>query len=172
MTLAILLLMVGVTGRLIPRLGFKPLAVAGLVVLGAGIALFARVPAGGGYAADVLGASLVAALGMSLAYIPVLVASLSGAKPEEAGLASGLINTSYQVGSALGLAAVTAAATAAGGSPGASLTHSYHVAFAVAAGFAALGALVAVGFIRRPRGVSEEVGSGAPELDARPELAA
>ncbi len=106
MTLAILLLMVGVTGRLIPRLGFKPLAVAGLVVLGAGIALFARVPAGGGYAADVLGASLVAALGMSLAYIPVLVASLSGAKPEEAGLASGLINTSYQVGSALGIAVI------------------------------------------------------------------
>jgi EmrB/QacA subfamily drug resistance transporter len=151
MTLTILVLMVGVTGRLIPRLGPKPLLVAGLAALAAGIALFARTPLGGSFAADVLGASLLAAVGMSFAYIPALISALAGAKAEDAGLASGLVNTSYQVGSALGLAVVTAIATSATGSSATLgvLNHGYHAAFVAASGIAAAAAVVALVLIRR-----------------------
>ena len=96
MTVAIMLLMVGVTGRLIARYGFKPPMVVGLALLAVGISLLARVPVDGGFATDILGASLVAAGGMSLAYIPVLIASISNVQPEQSGLASGLVNTSYR----------------------------------------------------------------------------
>jgi MFS family permease len=83
----------------------------------------------------------------------VLIASLSGAKPEEAGLASGLVNTSYQIGSALGLAAVTAIATSAAGASVSlqGLNDGYHAAFITAAAIAGVGALVALTLIRRPR---------------------
>ena len=155
MTVAIMILMVGVTGRLIARFGFKPPMVAGLVLLAAGIALFARVPVDGGFATDVLGASLIAAAGMSLAYIPALVASLASAKPEESGLASGLVNTSYQVGSALGLAAMTAVAAAVGGEGLRGLTDGYQAAFVGAAAIAAAAAVVAATTIRRPRASAE-----------------
>jgi hypothetical protein len=63
-----------------------------------------RRPSDGRFVVDVLPASLLAALGMALAYVPATIAAMSGAKPEESGLASGLVNTSYQIGSALGLA--------------------------------------------------------------------
>ena len=152
MTVAIMILMVGVTGRLVARFGFKPPMVTGLLVLAAGIGLFARIPADGSFLVDVLPASLLAALGMSLAYIPVLIAGLSSAGPDEAGLASGLINTTYQVGSALGLAAATAIATAATtGRDAAALTDGFQASFLVAAAIAVAAAAVAGLAIRRPR---------------------
>ena len=117
MTIAIMVLMVGVTGKLVGRLGFKLPLVAGLLVLALGMAMFGRLPVGGSFAADVLAASLIAALGMSLSYIPTLIASLSAVNPEDTGLASGIVNTSYQIGSALGLAAMTAIALAATEAP-------------------------------------------------------
>ncbi|HEX5826526.1 MAG TPA: MFS transporter [Candidatus Limnocylindrales bacterium] len=113
-TVAIMVLMVGVTGRIVGRFGFKLPLVAGLLLLAAGIGWLSFAPADGSYLANVLPASLLAAVGMSLAYIPAMLAALSGARPEEAGLASGIVNTTYQVGSALGLAVITAVATAAG----------------------------------------------------------
>jgi hypothetical protein len=103
MTAAIMVLMVGVTGRLVARFGAAPVSVAGLAVLAGGIGWLSLVPVEGSFAADVLPASPVAAVGMSLAYIPVMIAALSGAAPQEAGLASGIFNTTYQVGSALEL---------------------------------------------------------------------
>ena len=151
MTVAIMLLMVGVTGRLSARFGFKPPMVVGLALLAVGILLLARVPVDGGFATDILGASLVAAGGMSLAYIPVLIASISNVKPEQSGLGSGLVNTSYQVGSALGLAAMTAiAAAVSDNSTGSGLTDGYQAAFVGAAVIAAAAALVAAALIRRP----------------------
>ena len=106
MTIAIMILMVGVTGRLISKFGFKTTLIAGLLALTGSLIWFSFVPVTGNFLRHVLGASLLGAVGMSLAYIPGIIASMSGAKPEETGLASGLANTTYQVGSAIGLAIV------------------------------------------------------------------
>lgn len=108
MTVAIMILMVGVTGKLVARFGFKSNIIAGLIALAGSLFLFSNIPSDGSFVVNVLPASLLAALGMSLTYIPGTIASMSGAKPEETGLASGLVNTSYQVGSALGLAIIVA----------------------------------------------------------------
>ena len=158
MTGAIMLLMVGVTGRVVARVGFKPPMTIGLVLLAAGIALFARIPADGTFAVDVLPASLLAAAGMSLAYIPVLIAALSSARPEDSGLASGLVNTTYQVGSALGLAAMTAVATGVTGAATdvVALTDGYRGAFLGAAGVALAAAAVAALAVARPRPAAVE----------------
>ena len=162
MTVAIMLLMVAVTGRLVARFGFKRPMLAGLALLAVGIALFARVPSDGSFVIDVLPASIVAAAGMSLAYIPLLVAALSSATPEDSGLASGLVNTSYQIGSALGLAAMTALATsvtrgdlADRAGHAAALTDGFQGAFLGAAAVAVVAALAAAVAIRR--GLSEPV---------------
>ncbi|WP_425517120.1 MFS transporter [Miltoncostaea marina] len=154
MTAAIMLLMVGATGRLVTRFGFVPVSAVGLAVLAAGVGWLSRVPVGGGFLADVLPASLVAAVGMSLAYIPVMIAALSGAAPQEAGLASGIFNTTYQVGSALGLAAMTALAAGFGadqlGDPVA-MTDGFQAALIGAAVIAGVAALAALALLRRPR---------------------
>lgn len=112
MTLAIMFLMVGVTGKLVAKFGFKSNMIVGLLILAASLILFSAVPEDGTFVANVLPASLLGAVGMSLTYIPGTIASMSGAKPEETGLASGLVNTSYQVGSALGLAIIVAISAA------------------------------------------------------------
>jgi MFS family permease len=158
MTGAIMLLMVGVTGRVVARVGFRLPMITGLVLLAAGIALFARIPTNGTFVVDVLPASLLAAAGMSLAYIPVLIAALSSAKPEESGLASGLVNTTYQVGSAVGLAAMTAVAAGITGAAtdAVSLTDGYQAAFIGAAVVALGAAAVAAVAVARPRTVPAE----------------
>ncbi|HLO70417.1 MAG TPA: MFS transporter [Flavipsychrobacter sp.] len=112
MTILIMVLMVGVTGKLVAKHGHKKIMIAGLVSLAVSLVLFSIAPTDGSYLIHVLPASLLGALGMSLAYIPTTMASMSGAKPEETGLASGIVNTSYQVGSALGLALVAVVASA------------------------------------------------------------
>ena len=157
MTAAIMVLMVGVTARLVGRFGFKPNLIAGMLLLAGGLLLFGRVPTGGSFVQDVLPASLIAAVGMSLAYIPAMIAGTATARSEETGLASGLINTTYQIGSALGLAAVAAVATsrttnrlAAGAAELTALTDGFRLAFVVAAGIAAVGALLALLAIRTP----------------------
>lgn len=102
------------------------------------------VRSGGTYLVDVLPASLVAAAGMALAFIPSLGTAISSARPDQGGLASGIVNTSYQVGSAIGLAAMTAIATSQGadqlGDPTA-LTDGYSAAFLGAAAVAVPGAV-------------------------------
>ena len=165
MTGAIMFLMVGVTGRVVARVGFKPPMTIGLVLLAAGIALFARIPADGSFAVDVLPASLLAAAGMSLAYIPVLIAALSSARPGEAGLASGLVNTTYQVGSALGLAAMTAVATGVTGAATdiVALTDGFRGAFLGAAAVALAAAAVAALAVARPRPAAVEAAAPLSE---------
>ncbi|MFI7043459.1 MFS transporter [Streptosporangium sandarakinum] len=147
MTVAVMIFMVGITARLLGRFGAKPLIVLGLGVLAVGIAGLSLVSANGSFVADVLPASLIAAVGMSLAYIPAMMSAMSGVRPEEAGLASGIVNTTYNVGSALGLAVMTAIATGQG---------STNAAFVGAAVVAAIGVVATVAFMRRPKAVAQE----------------
>ncbi|GAA0934722.1 MFS transporter [Nonomuraea longicatena] len=151
MTIAIMIFMVGITARLLGRFGAKPLIVLGLGVLAAGVAGLAFARPDGSFLTDVLPASLVAAVGMSLAYIPAMMSAMSGARPEEAGLASGIVNTTYNVGSALGLAVMTAIATSQGaaelGDLG-RLTDGFQAAFVGAAVVAAAGAVLSLAFMR------------------------
>lgn len=154
MTLLIMLGMVVLAPRVLAALGVRTTTVTGLALLAAGMAWLAMVDADGSYAVDALPASLVAALGMSLAFIPTLGTAISAAPPEEGGLASGIVNTSYQIGSALGLAVMTAVAASAGadrlGDPVA-LTEGYAAAFTGGALVAAVGALAAAGLLRTPQ---------------------
>jgi EmrB/QacA subfamily drug resistance transporter len=140
----------GATAGLVTRFGFKPVLVTGLIITAAGLAWFSQVSANGSYVSDVLFPSLLAAVGLGLAFVSMTVAAVSGVEPHEAGLASGLINTSQQIGGALGLAILatiansrTDDAVAAGDSMKASLTEGFQAAFAVGAGFAVLGAILA-----------------------------
>ncbi|MEU3216562.1 MFS transporter [Streptomyces sp. NPDC006971] len=144
MTVAIMIMMIVLAPRLMARFGAKPLIVTGLLALAAGMLWLSFARPEGTFWVDVLPASLLAAVGMSLAFIPSLGTALSSARPEEGGLASGIVNTSYQVGSALGLAAMTAVSAAYGarelGNPGA-LTDGFSAAFLGSAALAAVGAL-------------------------------
>ncbi|MBC9003011.1 MFS transporter [Micromonospora aurantiaca (nom. illeg.)] len=146
MTILIMIGMIALAPRAIARFGPKPMVVTGLAILAVGLGWLALVRPDGTFTVDVLPASLVAALGMSLAFIPSLGTAISSARPEEGGLASGIVNTSYQVGSALGLAAMTAVASAAGADrlgdlP--ALTDGYSAAFVGAGIIAAVGAVTA-----------------------------
>ena len=144
MTILLMLFMTVITAKLLGRFGARPLIAGGLLVLALGLVWLSAVEPTGTFVVDVLPASLVAALGMSLAYIPAMMAAISRVPQEQAGLASGIVNTTYQVGSALGLAALTALATSRGASELGNLpalTEGFSSAFLTAAGIAAAGAL-------------------------------
>jgi EmrB/QacA subfamily drug resistance transporter len=159
MTVAIMVLMIGASSKLIGRLGVKHSLVAGLGLLAVAMLMFVATPSttDGSFITHVLPASLVAAGGMSLAYIPALMSAVSHARKEESGLASGIVNTSYQIGSALGLAIVVAIASAQtlvdesnGVGSVDALNNGYHLAFTAAAIVAAIAAIVAFVAIRKP----------------------
>jgi sugar phosphate permease len=135
--------------------GFKPTLIAGLLLTAGGLIWFSQVSPDGKYVSDILPASLLAAVGLGFAFVPMMIAAVSGVSGREAGLASGLINTSQQVGGALGLAILATIANSrtedvmaqAGGDPQAlptALTEGFQNAFAVGAGFAIAGALLAM----------------------------
>src|SRR6476661_5865223 len=132
-------------GKLLQRFGARLVLSAGMACVAAGMAWFAQVDANGSYVADVLGPGVLTALGLGLAFVPVTVTAMAGVAPPQSGLASGLVNTSRQFGGSLGLAilATIATQTATGDDP-AGLTEGFHYAFLVGAGFALVGALVAV----------------------------
>ncbi len=151
MTITIMLVMVGFSGKLIGRFGAKTNLVLGLLLMAGALVMFANLPLNGSYVAHVLPASMLAALGMALAYIPTTMTGMAGARPEETGLASGLINTSYQVGSAIGLAIMVALSTSGSGPGGGhaaeGMLAGFQAAFlgaGIAAGAAAFAALVCV----------------------------
>jgi EmrB/QacA subfamily drug resistance transporter len=142
----------GLASQLVTRFGFKPPLIAGLLLIAGGLLWFSQVPApGGSYLADILGPSLLAAVGLGLAFVPVTIAAVTGTQPREAGLASGLINTSQQVGGALGLAILATVANSRTQdlfhsgvhNVSVALTKGYDRAFLVGAGFAILGAILA-----------------------------
>ncbi|MEV6064996.1 MFS transporter [Nocardia sp. NPDC052001] len=152
MTALIMAGMVALSPKLFARFGARTMIVTGLLILAAGLVWLSFVRADGNFLVDVLPGSLIAALGMSLAFVPSLQTAISAAPPEEGGLASGIVNTGYQIGSALGLAAVTAIASAAGAEKlgdTLALTDGFAAAFRAAAVIAAVAALAAVLTFRR-----------------------
>jgi EmrB/QacA subfamily drug resistance transporter len=173
MTAAIMLLMVVVAPRVVNRFGVKTPVVAGMLLLAAGMAILSLVRPDGNFAVDVLPASLIAAAGMSLAFIPSLGTAISSARSEEGGLASGIVNTSYQVGSALGLAAMTAVAASQGADQLAdvgALTDGYSAAFIGAAGIALVGALLAALLLHVPKATA--MVASDTQIDDREPIAA
>ncbi|WP_040766992.1 MFS transporter [Tsukamurella sp. 1534] len=152
MTALIMLGMIVLAPRIMGAFGPKVPIVAGLLILATGMGWLSQIRPDGTFWVDVLPASLVAALGMSLAFIPSLGTAISSARPEEGGLAAGIVNTSYQVGSALGLAAMTAVAAAFGadqlGNPQA-LTDGFSAAFLGAGAIALVGSGIALVTLRR-----------------------
>ena len=163
----------GVASALVTRFGFKPVLVAGMVLTAIGLIWFSQVEVGGTYVGDILFPSLIAAVGLGFAFVPMTIAAVSGVAPHETGLASGLINTSQQVGGALGLAILASIANsrtdelmqAAQGAQSAlpsALTEGFQLAFIVGAGFAVLGAILAATLIssKESRAHAEAAQSG------------
>jgi MFS family permease len=159
----------GVAQGLTTRFGARRVLPAGLLLSAAALVLYARLPVDGHYFWDVFPAFLLSGIGLALAFVPMQIAALTGVQPAEAGAASGLINTSQQIGGAVGLAAATTIATTftthyvhahAGASAfgGPALTHGFEIAFYVLAALAAVGAVVAAAFI--------ESKPGEPQVEA------
>jgi EmrB/QacA subfamily drug resistance transporter len=146
----------GVASQLVTRFGYKPVLAAGLLFIVVGLVWFSRVSVGGGFTTDILGPSLFAAAGLGFAFVTTTIAAVSGVAESEAGLASGLINTSQQIGGALGLAVLSTLATSrtddvmsAGGSSLANgLTEGFQAAFLGGAAIAALGFVLTLLLIR------------------------
>jgi EmrB/QacA subfamily drug resistance transporter len=143
----------GLSARLVGRFGVHRLLVFGLAVAAAGLALFTRVPVDGSYWVDVLPASLVLALGMGNAFVPITIAATANVAASDSGLASGILNTSQQIGGALGLAilATVAAETTAsfGEVTPEALVSGYQRAYLIGAILLAAGAALALGLLRR-----------------------
>jgi EmrB/QacA subfamily drug resistance transporter len=140
----------GVASQLTTRVGFKPVLAAGMVFIAAGLVWFSQVSPGGAFLTDILGPSLLAAIGLGLAFVTSTIAAVSGVADRESGLASGLINTSQQVGGALGLAVLATIANSVTGSslaPG-PLTDGFQAAFLAGAGIAVLGLVATLTLIR------------------------
>ncbi|WP_234320085.1 MFS transporter [Streptomyces sp. SBT349] len=154
MTGAVMLMMIVLAPWFQSRFGPRTMIAVGMAALAAGMLWLSLVRPDGSYWADVLPASLVAAIGMSLAFIPSLGTAISSARPEEGGLASGIVNTSYQIGSALGLAAMTALAASRGADElgdAAALTDGFSAAFTGAGAIAAAGAVLTLVTLRTGR---------------------
>ena len=140
----------GIASNLTTRLGVKPVLILGLILTAIGLGWFAQISPEGTYVGDILFPALISAFGLGFAFVPMTIAAVAGVEPHEAGLASGLINTSQQVGGALGLAILAAVANSrtdsvveAGSSLPVALTEGFQTALMVGAGFAILGALLA-----------------------------
>jgi EmrB/QacA subfamily drug resistance transporter len=151
--------------KLMTRFGPRAMLFPGLTLIAIGLALFTRVPEHGSYVRDVLPTLVLLGTGIGISFPSLMTLAMSGATPEDAGLASGLVNTTVQIGGALGLAVMATLASSrtssliAGGSTSrAALTGGYHLAFAVAAGLVVLALLVSAALLRpqrsrRPAGV-------------------
>jgi MFS family permease len=162
---------VGLSARIVARFGLRAPMAAGLALIAAGLALFARAPVGGSYWLDVLPGMTLLGLGAGTAFNPVLLAAMSDVPADDAGLASGVANTSFMMGGAVGLAVLasvaasrTQALLARGAEPRAALTGGYHAAFLVGALFAAAAACLA-GALLRP-GVAPPAPTAPPAADA------
>jgi EmrB/QacA subfamily drug resistance transporter len=140
----------GLASAFAPRIGVRPIAAAGMVLTVLGMILFARMPVDGSYATDVLPGMIVGSLGMGAIFMPLTLVATTGLEDEDQGLASGLFNTSQQVGGALGLAILTtiAAGHTHGGSAAAQV-HGFHYAFAGAGVLVALSLVVMVALLRK-----------------------
>jgi predicted MFS family arabinose efflux permease len=140
----------GLASNLAPRIGVRPVAAVGMILAVVGMILFARMPVDGSYAVDVLPGMLVGSLGMGAIFMPLTLVATTGLDDEDQGLASGLFNTSQQVGGALGLAILTTiAASHTHGTSAAAEVHGFHYAFAGAAALVALALAVMLALLRK-----------------------
>ncbi|HEX2393617.1 MAG TPA: MFS transporter [Solirubrobacterales bacterium] len=140
----------GLASQLVTKVGFKPILAAGMALIAIGLVWFSQISADGSFLADILGPSLFAAVGLGFAFVPVTIAAVSGIEDREQGLASGLINTSQQVGGALGLAILAAIANSIIGTaqdPD-TLVEGFQAAFLAGAGLAILGLLATLLLVR------------------------
>jgi EmrB/QacA subfamily drug resistance transporter len=160
--------------QLVTRLGVKPVLVAGMVSLTAGLVYFTQIDVQGSYVGDLLPGFLLVGIGIGFAFVPISIAALAGVDARESGLASGLINTSQQIGGALGIAALSTIATSRTthalhvGTPlHNALVHGFTGAFVAGVGIAAVGVLAALALIRR-----SELEQATPLLEAEPVLEA
>jgi MFS family permease len=164
---------VGLSAKLVMRFGIRlPLAV-GLLLAGIGLLLFARAPVDGNFVVDVLPSMLLLGIGAGMAFNPVLLAAMSDVAPSESGLASGVVNTSFMMGGALGLAVLASLAAsrtdsllASGDAPLAALTGGYHAAFLVGAVFAIGAAVIGAVFLRAGQPAPADEGAEAVGVPA------
>jgi len=145
----------GLASNVVTKIGVRPTLTAGFLFAAVGLGWFTQVSADGSYAADVLVPSILVAIGIGLFFVSGTLAATAGVKAEESGLASGLLNTSQQVGGALGLAILstlaadkTADSLAAGGSPAVAAVDGFQLAFLIGAIFSLAGAVIAFLFVR------------------------
>jgi EmrB/QacA subfamily drug resistance transporter len=149
----------GIASVLVTKLGFKNVLLAGLVLITVALLWFAQVPVSGSYLSDLLGPMVLAAIGLGFAFVPVTIAAVSNVSENDSGLASGLINTSQQIGGALGLAVLGTIAssktsdliTAAQGAPAAvpsAVTEGFQLAFLTGAGFSVIGIIATLALVR------------------------
>ncbi len=161
-----------VAAQLVTRLGVKPVLVIGMTALTAGLVYFTQVSVGGSYVGDLLPGFLLIAIGIGFSFVPISIAALAGVQPAEAGLASGLINTSQQIGGALGIAALSTIATsrtddavAAGTALPAALVDGFTGAFIAGVVIAGLGIVAALTLIRRDELEQVQIDAEEPALD-------
>jgi EmrB/QacA subfamily drug resistance transporter len=156
------------------RVGIRPLLAGGLLMAAGGLVLYARLPVDGHYFWDLFPAFLLSGIGMAFAFVPMTIGALAGVRPADAGIASGLINTSQQIGGAVGVAAATTIAASAttsflhvhpGLSPasGAALTHGFQTAFYVLAAIAAAAAVISALLIEPKRAIPEVAGEATDD---------
>jgi len=159
--------------QLVTRIGVKPVLVVGMATMTAGLVYFTQVSVGGSYLTDLLPGFLLIGVGLGFSFVPISIAALAGVQNHEAGLASGLINTSQQIGGALGIAALSAIATSTtsdavstGTAVNLALTDGFQAAFIVGAAVAFVGVLVAL-FVVDRRDLVQESSEGelAPVFD-------
>jgi EmrB/QacA subfamily drug resistance transporter len=152
----------GAAQALVTKLGPRPVMTTGLLTMAVALLIYTRIPVGGHYWPDLLPAYLIFALGLAFSFIPVSIAALAGVEPREAGLASGLLNTSQQIGGAIGVAIVTTIFTTestdlikTGHSPPSALTTGFQDGFWALLVLSLIGAIAAFVLLR---------GIGAPEV--------
>jgi EmrB/QacA subfamily drug resistance transporter len=163
----------GVAAQLVNRVGVKPVLILGMTALTAGLVYFTQVSVGGSYWADLFPGFLLIAVGLGFSFVPISIAALAGVQPAEAGLASGLLNTSQQIGGALGIAVLSSIATsttsdqlATGVQPAFALTNGFQDAF-IAGGLVAFAGILVSIFVVRGRDLEE-----VPEIEPAFEQAA
>jgi EmrB/QacA subfamily drug resistance transporter len=175
LTLSIVLVSAVAQG-LVTRVGIRPVLPVGLLLSGAAIVLYARLPVDGHYFWDLFPAFLLSGIGLALSFVPLVIGGLTGVRQADAGVASGLFNTSQQVGGAIGVAVATTIATTfttrfVDDNPGSSLlgahalTHGFEIAFYVLAALMLLAAVIAATFVEsKPSTPEEELAGVEPEL--------
>src|SRR6476619_2970067 len=161
-----------IAAQLVTRIGVKPVLLIGMVSLTLGLAYFTQVSVGGSYLGDLLPGFLLVGVGLGFSFVPISIAALAGVRPAEAGLASGLFNTTQQIGGALGIAVLSTIATtrttdavASGSTKASALVTGFHGAFLAGVIIAAVGIVATLTLIRR-----DELEQAPESVDSEPVL--